>query len=152
MKAEGKVCWVAPSSPRCWAVQSADSVPMLIALGARVRLLSTSGERELPLDALYRDDGMDYLTKRPEEIVTGIVVPGVSDSARWRTAFFKLRRRGSIDYGVLSVAVALRLEGETVAEAKIVLGSIASFPSPAVDAAAELVGRPLTAETIRAAA
>ena len=33
MKAEGKVCWVAPSSPRCWAVQSADSAPMLVALG-----------------------------------------------------------------------------------------------------------------------
>src|SRR5690606_23063899 len=66
MKAEGTVCWVAPSSPRCWAVQSADSVPMLIALGARVRMLSAAGERELPLEALYRDDGMDYLTKRPD--------------------------------------------------------------------------------------
>jgi 4-hydroxybenzoyl-CoA reductase subunit beta len=152
MKAEGKICWVAPSSPRCWAVQSADSVPMLIALGARVRLLSATGEREVPVEALYRDDGIDYLTKRPEEIVTEVVVPGASDSSRWRTAFFKLRRRGSIDYGVLSVAVALRLEGDTVAEAKIVLGAIASFPSPATDAAAELVGKPLTGETIRAAA
>lgn len=152
MKAEGKVCWVAPSSPRCWAVQSADSVPMLIALDARVRLLSTAGEREIPLEALYRDDGIDYLAKRPDEIVTEIVVPGTSDASRWKTAFFKLRRRGSIDYGVLSVAVALRLEGETVAEAKIVLGSIASFPTPAADAAAELTGKPLSAETIRAAA
>ena len=59
MKAEGKVCWVAPSSPRCWAVQSADSAPMLVALGARVRLDSASGEREIPVEALYRDDGME---------------------------------------------------------------------------------------------
>jgi CO/xanthine dehydrogenase FAD-binding subunit len=125
---------------------------MLIALGARVRLLSDAGEREIPLEALYRDDGIDYLAKRADEIVTEVVVPGTSDAARWKTAFFKLRRRGSIDYGVLSVAVALRLEGDTVAEAKIVLGSIASFPSPAADAAAELAGKPLTAETIRAAA
>lgn len=152
MKAEGKVCWVAPSSPRCWAVQSADSVPMLIALGARVRLLSTAGEREVPLEALYRDDGMDYLTLSPGEIVTGIAVPAASAASRLRTAFFKLRRRGSIDFGVLSVAVALRLEADVVADAKIVLGSIASFPSPAADAAAELVGKPLTEETIRAAA
>jgi 4-hydroxybenzoyl-CoA reductase subunit beta len=152
MKAEGKICWVAPSSPRCWAVASADSVPMLIALGARVRLLSADGAREIPLEALYRDDGIDYLAKRADEIVTEIVVPGTSDASNWKTAFFKLRRRGSIDYGVLSVAVALRLAAGVVAEARIVLGSIASFPSSAADAAAELVGKPLTGETIRAAA
>jgi 4-hydroxybenzoyl-CoA reductase subunit beta len=152
MKAEGKICWVAPSSPRCWAVSSADSAPMLVALGARVRLVSAAGERELSLAAFYRDDGIDYLAKRPEEIVAQVVLPGESDAARWRTAFFKLRRRGSIDFGVLTVAVALRLEGSIVAEANIVLGSIASFPSPADAAAAELVGKPLTDETIGAAA
>jgi 4-hydroxybenzoyl-CoA reductase subunit beta len=152
MKAEGTVCWVAPSSPRCWAVQSADSAPMLVALGARVRLASASGEREIPVAALYRDDGMDYLTKRADEIVTSIAIPGAGDAAPWRTAFFKLRRRGSIDFGVLTVAVALRVEGERVAEARIVLGSISSFPSPADEAARELVGRPLTDDSILAAA
>lgn len=153
MKAEGKICWVAPSSPRCWAVQSADSAPMLVALGARVRLVSAAGERELPVEALYRDDGIAYLTKRPEEIVAEIVLPAESDAGRLRTAFFKLRRRGSIDYGVLSVAVALAVEGDgVVRSARIVLGSIASLPSSADDAASELVGRPLSDETIRAAA
>jgi 4-hydroxybenzoyl-CoA reductase subunit beta len=152
MKAEGKICWVAPSSPRCWAVQSADSAPMLVALGARARLVSAAGEREIPVEALYRDDGIDYLAKRPEEIVAEVVLPAGSDAARLRTAFFKLRRRGSIDYGVLSVAVALALEDGVVRSARIVLGSIASLPSSADDAAAELVGRPLTDETIRAAA
>ncbi len=152
MKAEGKICWVAPSSPRCWAVQSADSAPMLVALGARVRLVSAAGERELPIEALYRDDGMEFLTKRPDEIVAEVVVPGNSDVARLSTAFFKLRRRGSIDYGVLSVAVALRLEGGIVTAARIVLGSIASLPSSADDAAAELVGKPLSAESIQSAA
>jgi 4-hydroxybenzoyl-CoA reductase subunit beta len=152
MKAEGKICWVAPSSPRCWAVQSADSAPMLVALGARVRLVSAAGEREIPVEALYRDDGMEYLTKRPEEIVAEITIPGEADASRLRTAFFKLRRRGSIDYGVLSVAVALRMRGEVVESARVVLGSIASLPSSADDAAAELAGRPLGEETIRAAA
>ena len=152
MKAEGKICWVAPSSPRCWAVQSADSAPMLVALGARVRLVSAAGEREIPVEALYRDDGMDYLTKRPDEIVAEVVLPGEADASRLHTAFFKLRRRGSIDYGVLSVAVALKLSGDVVESARIVLGSIASLPSSADDAAAELAGKPLTEETIRAAA
>ncbi|MGE0641899.1 MAG: FAD binding domain-containing protein [Thermoanaerobaculia bacterium] len=152
MKAEGKICWVAPSSPRCWAVQSADSAPMLVALGARVRLVSAAGEREIPVEALYRDDGMEYIAKRPDEIVSAVVLPAEAETGRLRTAFFKLRRRGSIDYGVLSVAVALRLAGDVVESARIVLGSIASMPSSADDAAAELVGRTLDEESIRAAA
>jgi 4-hydroxybenzoyl-CoA reductase subunit beta len=152
MKAEGKICWVAPSSPRCWAVQSSDSAPMLVALGARVRLVSAAGEREIPVEALYRDDGMAYLTLRRDEIVAEIVVPGDSDASRWRTAFFKLRRRGSIDFGVLSVAVALRLDGNVVRDAHVVLGSIASYPSPAVEVARELIGRKLSEERLRAAA
>jgi len=152
MKAEGKICWVAPSSPRCWAVQSADSAPMLVALGARVRLLSTAGEREIPIAALYHDDGMAYLTKQRDEIVTCIVVPGTADAAHCRTAFFKLRRRGSIDFGVLSVAVALWMDGEVVRDARIVLGSIASLPSSADEVAKALVGERLTAESIAAAA
>jgi 4-hydroxybenzoyl-CoA reductase subunit beta len=152
MKAEGKICWVAPSSPRCWAVQSADSAPMLVALGARVQLVSTAGEREIPISALYHDDGMDYLTKRRDEIVSAIVVPGTSDAASCRTAFFKLRRRGSIDFGVLSVAVALWLDGDVVRDARVVLGSVASLPSSADDVAAALRGQKLTGETLAAAA
>ncbi|MBP9146245.1 MAG: FAD binding domain-containing protein [Thermoanaerobaculia bacterium] len=155
MKAEGKICWVAPSSPRCWAVQSADSAPMLVALGARVTLVSTAGERQIPIAALYHDDGMAYLTKRRDEIVTAIVVPGASDAAHCRTAFFKLRRRGSIDFGVLSVAVALWMDGGsdgTVRDARVVLGSIASLPSSADEVAQALIGQKLTPETIAAAA
>jgi 4-hydroxybenzoyl-CoA reductase subunit beta len=152
MKAQGTICWVAPSSPRCWAVQSADSAPMLVALDARVRLASANGEREIPVADLYRDDGIDYLAKRPDEIVVEIVVPAASDAAHLRTSFFKLRRRGSIDFGVLSVAVALRTEGDRVTDARVVLGSIASFPSPAGEVASALIGAPLSAESIRAAA
>jgi 4-hydroxybenzoyl-CoA reductase subunit beta len=152
MKAEGTICWVAPSSPRCWAVNSSDSAPMLVALGARARLVSSAGEREIPVAALYRDDGIDYLTKRPEEIVAEIVLPSRSEAGSARTAFFKLRRRGSIDFGVLSVAVALWLDGDLVQEARVVLGSIASFPASADDVAAALVGERLSPESIRAAA
>jgi len=152
MKAEGKICWVAPSSPRCWAVQSSDSAPMLVALGARVRLVSQGGEREIPIAALYRDDGIEYLAKRPDEIVSGIVLPASAAAPQCRSAFFKLRRRGSIDFGVLSVAVALWTDGDLVRDARVVLGSLASFPSPADEVAEVLIGERLTAESIRAAA
>ena len=152
LKAEGQTCWVAPSSPRCWAVNSADSAPMLVALGARVRLVSASGEREMPIAALYRDDGIDYLAKRPDEILAEILLPAAAEAGHARTAFFKLRRRGSIDFGVLSVAVALWLDGDRVRDARVVLGSIASLPSSADEAARALVGERLSPEAIRAAA
>ncbi len=75
MKKDGDVCWVAPGSPKCLAVQSADSVPILIALSARAVLLSPEGEREIAVEELYRNDGIAYLTKRPEELLTEIRVP-----------------------------------------------------------------------------
>jgi len=152
MKAEGTICWVAPSSPRCWAVNSSDSAPMLCTLGAHLRLVSAAGERDIPLQALYQDDGMAYLTKRADEIVTRVILPAESSVEHCRTAFVKLRRRGAIDFGVLSVAVALWMDGEIVRDARIVLGSIASFPTPATDAAQALIGEKLTQETIRDAA
>jgi len=152
MKAEGTICWVAPSSPRCWAVSSADSAPMLAAIGARLRLVSAAGERELPLAELYRDDGIDFLAKRPDEIVADILLPADAQSPRARTAFLKLRRRGATDFGVLSVAVALWLDGDRVRDARVVLGSVASFPSPADDVAGALIGQRLTPEAIHAAA
>jgi len=152
MKAAGTICWVAPSSPRCWAVNSSDSAPMLVALGARVRLVSSAGEREIPIGALYRDDGIDYLARRPDEILSAILLPSDAEAPRARTAFFKLRRRGSIDFGVLSVAVALWLEGDVVRDARVVLGSVASRPSNAEEVEHALVGQRLSAESIRAAA
>lgn len=154
MKEAGTVCWVAPSSPRCWAHSASDSAPMLLALSARVRLISSAGEREVPLEALYRDDGMHFLTKRPEEILTAIVVPGTSAAeGGLKTAFWKLRRRGSIDFAVLSVGVALRLDGAgVVEEVRIYLGAVASAPVAAEATVAALLGRPLTPEAIAAAA
>lgn len=153
MKAAGQTCWVAPSSPRCWAHSANDSAPILVALGASVRLVSSDGERTLPLADLYRDDGIDYLTKRPDELVTEIVVPGSADRRQVKSSFLKLRRRGSIDFAVLSVATALRMETDgTVTDAQIVLGGVASRPAPATRAAESLVGKKLTDETVAHAA
>jgi 4-hydroxybenzoyl-CoA reductase subunit beta len=149
MKKDGDICLVAPGSPRCWAVSSSDTAPVLWSLGARVRLVGPAGERTVPMAALYRDDGIEYLTKRADEILTEIVLPPADG---WRSAYLKLRRRGSFDFPILGVAAALRLEGDVVREARIVLGAVASLPREAPKAAAVLVGQRLTAETIEAAA
>jgi 4-hydroxybenzoyl-CoA reductase subunit beta len=145
MKKDGAICLVAPGSPRCWAVSSSDTAPVLWSLGARVRLRSAAGERTIPVEALYRDDGIEYLAKRPDEILTDILLPPADG---WRSAYLKLRRRGSFDFPVLGVAVALRMDGDVVRDARIVLGAVASQPRPAPTAAAALVGGRLTAELI----
>jgi 4-hydroxybenzoyl-CoA reductase subunit beta len=149
MKKDGDICLVAPSSSRCWAVSSSDTAPALWSLGARVGLAGPSGERTVPMAALYRDDGIEYLAKRADEIVTEIVLP---PSEGWCSAYLKLRRRGSFDFPILGVAVALRLDGDVVREARIVLGAVASLPREALKAAAVLVGQRLTTATIEAAA
>jgi len=145
MKKDGESCLVAPGSSRCWAVSSSDTAPMLWSLGASVRLVGPKGERLIPISALYRDDGIEYLGKQPCEVLTAIVLPPADG---WRSTYLKLRRRGSFDFPILGVAVALRMEGDTVREAAITLGAVASQPRPAPAAAALLVGQRLTPELI----
>jgi 4-hydroxybenzoyl-CoA reductase subunit beta len=144
MKEAGTICWVATSSPRCWAHSASDSAPMLCALGAGVRLVSRQGERTIPVAELYRDDGIAYLHRRPDEILSEITLPAGAASDSCRTAFWKLRRRGSIDFAVLSVAAAVWTDAAgTVTCARIYLGAVGSAPVEAGAAAAHLVGQPL---------
>ena len=140
MKKDGEICLVAPGSSRCWAVSSSDTAPVLWSLGATARLVGPTGERTIPIASLYRDDGIEYLAKRPDEVLTDIMLPAVDGL---RSAYLKLRRRGAFDFPVLGVAVALRMEGDRVAAARIVLGAVASQPREAADAAAMLVGQRL---------
>jgi len=153
MKEAGTICWVAPSSPRCWAHSASDSAPILAALGARVRLAGPDGGREVPVAALYRDDGIDYLAKRPDELVTAIELPAEAAAGRCRQAFWKLRRRGSIDFAVLSAAAAVWTDGDgTVTDARLYLGAVGSQPVEAEESARALIGKPLGVETIADAA
>ncbi len=143
MKEQGTICWVATNSPRCWAHSASDAAPMLCALDARVRLASSDGEREIPLADLYRDDGIDYLGMRAGEILTRIIVPADSDRDHCRSAFWKLRRRGSIDFSVLSVAVAIWMDGgkgKAVDRVAVYLGAVGSSPVRVGDAEELLVG------------
>jgi 4-hydroxybenzoyl-CoA reductase subunit beta len=150
MKKDGDVCWVAPGSTKCWAVQSADLVPLMVALGARVRFVSTLGEREVTAAGLYNDDGIDYLHKRPDELLADVQLPPLNG---WRAVYKKLRRRGAFDFPVLGVGVRLDVQEDgTVREAKIILGGIAPAPVEVTEAQNVLLGAPLDAERIRAAA
>jgi 4-hydroxybenzoyl-CoA reductase subunit beta len=149
LKKDGSICWVAPSSPKCLAVSSTDTAPMLLALGATVTLVSVRGTRTLPVTDLFANDGMAYLTKRRDEILTSIALPA---AAGWRSTYWKLRRRGAFDFPVAAAAVAARLSGRRVEDVRIVLGAVASRPMAAARAVQLLIGQELNDELIAAAA
>ncbi|HET7566112.1 MAG TPA: FAD binding domain-containing protein [Gemmatimonadaceae bacterium] len=157
MKKDGEICWVAPSSPRCWAVQSSDGVPVAVAIGAEVTLASARGERRIPAAELYNNDGMRYLTKAPDELLVAYHLPPAGDATRtegrWRATYHKLRRRGSFDFPVLGVAARVDFnDDDTVRTARIVLGGVASYPMEIPEAARAIAGQRLDAATIAAAA
>jgi 4-hydroxybenzoyl-CoA reductase subunit beta len=154
LKKDGDVCWVAPGSSKCWAVQSSDLVPVMVAIGAKFRLASTLGERMIDAAGFYNDDGIDYLKKRPDELLVDIHLPPTNG---WRASYQKLRRRGAFDFPVLGVAACIHYQGgsgsdRVVTDARIVLGAIAPSPIQVTEAAQELIGQPFDSDHIQAAA
>ena len=177
LKKDGDVCWVAPGSSKCWAVQSSDLVPVMVAIGAKFRLVSTLGERVVDAAGFYNDDGIDYLKKRHDELLVDIHLPATNG---WRASYQKLRRRGAFDFPVLGVAAYVRYQSTVrgalahgratapsggdscvrtgrssdriIADAKIILGGIAPSPIEVNEAAQALIGRPLNEDQIQAAA
>jgi 4-hydroxybenzoyl-CoA reductase subunit beta len=150
MKKDGRICWVATGSPKCLAVSSTDTAPALLALGATVTLVSAAATRQIAASDLYQNDGIHYLTRRPDEILTAIDIPSMQG---WRSVYWKLRRRGAFDFPVLSVAAAAKIGGGGVVEsARIILGAVASRPIEASAAATALIGQRLTDEVIAHAA
>lgn len=149
LKRDSEVCRVAPGGDRCWAVASADTVPVLVALRAEVTIVGQSAVRRLPLENLYQDDGLLPTALGTGDIVTAIHVPPPDG---YRCVYHKFRLRQSFDFPLVGVAVAARCREGVVEDARIVLTAVASYPQRARVAETFLVGRELTAETIAAAA
>jgi 4-hydroxybenzoyl-CoA reductase subunit beta len=147
MKKDGEICWVAPGSPRCWAVSSSDTAPVLCALGAEVTLASAAGERRIPVSELFADDGIQHLTRRPDEILAEVRVAAPLEGER--SSYVKLRRRGSFDFPVLGVAArAVLRAGGAVESARIFVTGTGSRPLEARAAAEFLAGRSLGDESV----
>ncbi|MEW6213331.1 MAG: FAD binding domain-containing protein, partial [Acidobacteriota bacterium] len=149
MKKDGDTCWVAPGSSVCWAVQSSDLAPVMVALGAKVKLVSTLGERMVDASGLYNHDGIDYLHKRADELLTEIHLP---PAGAVRAVYKKLRRRGSFDFPVLGVAAAIDFnEDGSARQARLILGGVAPSPIEVKEAEELLEGRRLDDDAIAAA-
>lgn len=127
-------------------VSSSSFGPALIALGAKVKLASAKGARELPLERFFvtpKADGARETALQPNEIITEIVVPASVS----RNATYEVRQKQALDYPLAACSVALRMKGTTVASARIVLGQVAPTPWVAAEAAKSLAGKAVTAET-----
>jgi 4-hydroxybenzoyl-CoA reductase subunit beta len=141
LKCDGDTCWVAPGSSTCWAVNSSDTVPVMIALGARLHLVSSRRERDVEARNFYRNDGIAYLDKKPDEILTAIEIPPQGSA---RSTYLKLRRRRAFDFPVMGVAARLAFAGDVVTEACVVINAVGPAPFVVDEATDLLVGKPLT--------
>jgi 4-hydroxybenzoyl-CoA reductase subunit beta len=115
IKKDGDLCHVAPGGTKCWAVFSADTPPALLCLDAEIEIASARGLRRLPLTEFYTNAGDDRMKLAKDELLTRILLP--PHTAGWRGAYRKLRIRGSIDYPLAGVAVALKLSDSAVNDA-----------------------------------
>lgn len=142
MKKAGQTCWVAPGSRHCLAVQSSDLAPVLMALNADVQLVGPQGRRWLPIADLYQNDGIHYLRKAPNEILSAVRLPPLPQVC---ASYQKLRRRGSFDFPILSVAVAIAQDSEgRCTQARVVMGAVASSPVRVLTAETCLLGNLLS--------
>jgi 4-hydroxybenzoyl-CoA reductase subunit beta len=129
LKTTGDICHVAPKSRGvCFATFSGDLAPALMTLGAEVDLVGSNGRRTLPLPQLYigdarhdgsgRGDGKHYLALQPGELVAAV---RAERTTGLRSGYDKIRIRRSIEYPVAGVAVALRREGDTLADLRVAI-------------------------------
>jgi 4-hydroxybenzoyl-CoA reductase subunit beta len=139
MKLDGDICRVAKKSKRCWAAFSGDVAPALMVLGAQVDILGPTGLRRIPIQSLYRDDGMNWLTLTPDELVVAISVP-FDDTLT--SAYQKLRTRGSIDFAIAGVAVSLRRDRDAILDLRVACTGVSSAPF-LIDGLQELSGKNL---------
>lgn len=148
LKKDGDLCHVAPGGKKCWAAFSGDTPPALLCLGAELEIAGPKGTRRVPLAEFYVNDGIVRTQLMPNEMVARVLLPA---SARgWRGSYQKLRVRGSIDYPLAGVAVALKLSGGRVEDVRMAITAVNPAPQIVKDIDARLVGMELGAELAEA--
>jgi 4-hydroxybenzoyl-CoA reductase subunit beta len=140
LKRGGTVCHVAPQGERCHAAFSGDLAPVLLALAAEVELQSARGTRWLPLAQLYRDDGAKHMTLESGEVLARVRVPAPAPGVV--CGYRKARVRGSLDFPLAAVSVALALRQGVIVSLRIGISGTNSHPL-LLDGTAELVGHPV---------
>jgi len=120
--------------------------PALVALGAKVRLASASGHREVAASKFFvtpQNENSREIALLPNEILTEIIVPHEGT----KNATYEVRQKQALDWPLAAASVALKMKGSTVSSARIVLGHVAPTPWEATQAGQALAGKAVTAES-----
>ena len=149
LKKEGTLCHVVPQGRRCVAAHSSDVAPVLISLGAEVEIAGGSGRRTLTAEDFFVPDGVHNNVLAPGDVVTRVFVPAASRGLK--AGYQKLRPREAIDFPMLSVAFAARVNGACQG-ARLVVSAIAAKPRTITGVDDAVRGKPLSEDTAAALA
>lgn len=133
-------------------VSPSSLAPPLVALGAKVTLHGTSGRREIPVEELFvipKTDKEREHSIRPNEILTEMSIPAGAE--QWRSATYEVREKIALDWPLVTASVALRMDGGTIREARVVLGHVAPTPWRSRAAEQALEGKSVDESTAAAA-
>jgi 4-hydroxybenzoyl-CoA reductase subunit beta len=139
IKKDGDLCHVAPGGTKCWAAFSGDTPPALLCLDAEIEIVSPLGSRRIPLRDFYTGEGDSYRKLKGNEILTRVFLP--AETAGWRGVYRKLRIRGSIDYPLAGVAVAIKKSNGHVEDARVALTAVNPAPVMVKGATQALQGK-----------
>jgi len=148
IKKDGDLCHVAPGGSKCWAVFSGDTPPALLCLDAELEIAGPAGMRRVVLRDFYNNVGDARMKLAKNEIVTRVFLP--ERTAGYRGVYRKLRLRGSIDYPLAGVAVALMRSNGHIEDARVAITAVNPAPLVVRGVEQELVGRSVTAENAAA--
>jgi len=150
LKAGGEVCHMAKGSKRCYALYSGDIAAALLALDAKIRLVSVKGERILPLEDFFVDDGISPTVLQSDEMLSEVIVPGFVGTRRG--TYLKFRRREAIDFPIVGVGAVVAEENGVCRQARIGITGVNSAPLMAKDSQEVLNGKKITKGLIMEAA
>jgi len=125
-KLGGRLCHAIKGSERCHAINSSDSVPILVALGARAKVVKKEGERVIPLNDFFLANGANPTVLEPDEMVAALLIPKSSNGCR--TAFIKISQRKGIDFALGSIAAYVQRDENKILDLQLVLGTLSSAP------------------------
>lgn len=130
-KAGGEICYVVRKPKECYSTYSGDMAPVLMAMGAKVKLVGPLGDRTLPLKRLYTQNGRKPLSLKKVEILKEIFIPSPSG----QTLYLKWRLRGTLEFPIVSLALHLEKNGENrIDNAKIIFSGVGTGPVEASEA------------------
>jgi 4-hydroxybenzoyl-CoA reductase subunit beta len=139
VKKDGDLCHVAPGGTKCWAAFSGDTPPALLCLNAEVEIAGVAGVRRLPLHEFYTGLGDNYRKLQSNELVTRVCLSAAA--AGYHGVYRKLRVRGSIDYPLAGVAVAMKRSNGHIAEARVGITAVNPAPLLVTGASELLMGK-----------